>query len=189
MRATSWSSHPVFVGIVAGALIGSLLAAGTLLLIHGGTTASDAPLCAQLNGTEGFYSVVKSLYEGHGNGSGPGNGPIYSTPPGPAAYPSEAVAQAQVVRAWYSLCQSSAYNRLVQEWGAQSASGSGATVRNATGIFELTGYIDWQAAHDSCVSMGNESWPCYGFGTWLINVATGAYAGPVTTFSYVSVPG
>jgi hypothetical protein len=189
MQATSWSAHPVFVGVVAGALIASLLAAGTLLLIPRGSTASDAPLCAQLNATENFYSVVKSLYEGRGNGSGPGNGPIYSTPPGPGVYPQEAVAQAEVVRAWYAVCEGSVYSGLVQEWGPQSASGSGATTRNATGVFELSGYIDWQAAHDSCLSMGNESWPCYGFGTWLINVATGGYVGPVSTFSYVSVPG
>lgn len=191
MNFRSSSAWLVVVGVIACSVVGALVVTeGPLALFHpwgSNTNPSDAQFCANLNGTQDLVPAVAGLYEGGGNGSGPGKGPIYTTAPGAGAYPAEGVAETQVVHAFYSFCESGTFIGLLQEYGSQNVSRGSTTLRNATGIFEFSFDIRWLAAQSSCASLGNQPWSCFGFATWTVNVATGEYTGPVTSYNYIGI--
>ena len=180
---------------------------GILLLawaIHPGTTGSFAFLGGQSTGPSGLppgasgggqlsvgacaaeesnaslTQIIVHLYQGNGNTSGSGSGLSYQGPPGPNAYPSEAVAEQNVIDGWQSVCQSPAYSSLVNQWGAPNFPVN-ALAQNQTGVYEFVAAISWQAPNSSCSQTWGDG--CTGSAEWLINVASGTVTGPTTSYT------
>src|SRR5580700_7224472 len=112
-------------GIVLGVILLTMSTHGTLnpaALFEG--PASSAHLspaeCAADDSNATLILGVVHLYQGNGNASGSGSGLINQGPPGFGAYPTESVAETNVVNGWLSICQSSAFYALVQQWGLQN---------------------------------------------------------------------
>lgn len=144
-----------------------------------------AATCSSIESNSTLAQGIVYLYDGNGNASGPGSGLINQSPPGPSAYPPESTAVTNVVTGWTSICTSSSFFTLEQRWGARNASWSG-LARNSTGIYEFVVTIGWQAAATQCTPFHSE---CLGSAEWLINVASGAWSGPTTTYVSPGVAG
>jgi hypothetical protein len=141
----------------------------------------DAPKCAAMVSNATLVQSIVHLYLGNGNTSGSGSGLIQQGPPGIGAYPSESTAESNVIIGWLTVCESSAYHDLVQQWGAPDYPFN-ALAQNGSGIYEFVIALTWEAPTTDCAGNLNSSGPCMGTAEWLINVASGAVSGPQTSF-------
>jgi hypothetical protein len=147
----------------------------------------SAAECATEEPNASLIQDVVHLYEGNGNASGSGSGLINQGPPGPSAYPSESVAESNVINGWLAVCESSAYYTLVGQWGAPNYP-INANAQNQSGVYEEVAAVTWQAPASSCVPTSNPGGPCMGTAEWLINVASGEVSGPKTSFYVIQAP-
>lgn len=138
----------------------------------------SAATCSKIESSSNLSAGVYFLYYGNGNRTGLGSGLINQSPPGPSAYPPEASAVANVARGWQSVCTSASFYTLEQRWGPTNASWS-ALARNTSGIYEDVITITWEANPSQCSPNYGE---CLGTVTWTVNVASGAVAGPISTY-------
>jgi hypothetical protein len=147
-----------------------------------------AAQCAADDSNATLIQGIVNLYQGNGNTSGSGSGLINQGPPGFGAYPTESVAETNVIDGWLSICQSSAFYGLVQQWGPQNNTWDGLD-QNSTGVYEFVFTVTWTAPDASCTPNPRPNGNCYGSAVWLVNVASGSVAGPNTSFWSPRAPG
>jgi hypothetical protein len=179
------------VGVAIGVLIlGANANPGMLGL--GGANSSGADLtaaeCAAIDSNATLTQGVFYLYQGDGNVSGSGSGLINQGPPGFSAYPSESVADSNVINGWLSICESSAFYGLVQAHGPQNNTWDGLD-QNASGVYEDVFTVTWNAPASACTPNPVPNGDCIGTEGWLINVASGAVTGPRASFWVPQTPG
>jgi|HubBroStandDraft_4_1064222.scaffolds.fasta_scaffold107588_2 hypothetical protein len=180
-------------GIVVGVLLLTMSTHGTLdptALFDGpASSANLSPAqCAADDSNATLIEGIVHLYQGNGNTSGSGSGLINQGPPGFGAYPSESAAETNVINGWLSICQSSAFYGLVQQWGPQNNTWDGLD-QNSTGVYEDVFTVTWTAADASCTPNPGPNGTCFGSAVWLVNVASGVVAGPNTSFWAPQAPG
>jgi hypothetical protein len=148
----------------------------------------SAAQCAADESNATLIQGIFYLYQGNGNASGSGSGLINQGPPGIGAYPSESVAESNVINGWLVICQSSTFYGLVQQWGPQNNTWDGLH-QNSTGVYEDVFAVTWTAPDASCSPNPGPNGNCFGSVVWLVNVASGAVAGPNTSFWAPRAPG
>jgi len=146
----------------------------------------NATECAAEEPNVSLIQIIVNLYQGNGNATGSGAGLIYQGPPGPSAYPSESVAESNVIAGWQAVCESSAYFALVQQYGVPPDP-INALDHNHTGVYEDVVAIYWQAPAASCGANASSTGSCVGAAEWRIHIASGAVSGPKTSFSLIRV--
>lgn len=175
----AWAFHPGMTGSFAFLGGHGTGPSGLPPGVSGGNQLSAAA-CAAEESNASLTQIIVHLYQGNGNTSGSGSGLIYQGPPGPSAYPSEATAEQNVIDGWQSVCQSTAYGSLVQEWGPPNYPVN-ALAQNQTGVYEFVAAVTWQAPNSSCSQTWGDG--CTGSAQWLINVASGTVTGPTTSYT------
>jgi hypothetical protein len=179
---------PSLLAAAVGVLMAAALLAGNAhFSANTGAGHLSYSTCANEESNATLIQLVVYLYEGNGNASGSGSGLINQGPPGPSAYPPEAVAESNVIAGWHAVCQSSVYYALVQQWGAPNYP-INANAQNHSGVYEEVVAVTWQATNSSCAPNSNPHGPCMGTAQWLINVASGAVSGPTTTYYVIQTP-
>ncbi|MCI4317435.1 MAG: hypothetical protein L3J96_02760 [Thermoplasmata archaeon] len=181
------------VGILLGVLLLTMGTHGTInpAVLFGAPSPSahlSAAQCAADDSNATLIEGVVYLYQGNGNASGSGSGLINQVPPGFGAYPSESVAEINVINGWLSICQSSAFYELVQQWGPQNNTWDGLD-QNSTGVYEDVFTVTWNAPGSSCTPNPGPNEDCFGAEVWLLNVASGAISGPAPSFYAPQAPG
>jgi hypothetical protein len=184
-QAVKWRATPSrssLLAMVVGLLIGTSLVAWSIWSPGSSTAARlSYAVCTEMDSNNTLATGVLHLYQGNGNASGPGAGLIDRTPPGRGAYPSESVADGNVINGWRSICESQPFAALIQQWGPQTNPWNG-LAQNSSGIYEFVFTVNWPAPASSCPTLPSPTNACTGTAEWLVNVASGNVSGPSTTY-------
>jgi len=180
-----------FIGVAVGILILGANADPGILDLGGANSSGPrmtAAACAAIDSNATLIQGTTYLYQGDGNASGSSSGLINQGPPGFSAYPTESVAESNVIDGWLSICESSDFYGLVQSHGPQNNTWDGLD-QNATGVYEDVFTITWTAADTSCTPNPGPNGDCFGSEVWLVNVASGQVSGPSSSFWFPQAPG
>lgn len=143
------------------------------------SVVSESLVCSKINPNSSLNSTYASIYNGLPTGSGGhSHGLNSTTETNQSGYPNLTVGGQQLIDAWISICESSVYQALYNEYGAKNIT-SGSQLNGSTGHYQVDYGFVYYAACPSGSSSGNDS--CELFTTWYVDLVTGSVDGPVTT--------
>jgi len=142
------------------------------------SVAFGAVDCASLNSNASLNGTIAGIYHGLPNVTQYWTPASNSTrPANESAYPSQSAADIELIGAWLSICQSSGYQILLDQWGSGNATG-GLDLNWSTGHYQVNFGIYWHAACSNWA--GNGSGYCQHSSTWSFDLVTGTVDGPIT---------
>jgi len=140
---------------------------------------SESTSCTTINSNSSLANSYTGFYNSLANDSPNwgGGGPNSSIPVNQSGYRNATAGGEMVIEAWISICSSSAYTSLYDQWGPSSVTGGGELLAN--GHYEFTYGIYF---HASCTNPVDSSNDDCGYETdWNLDLVTGVVTGPTTT--------